>query len=75
MLTAVPGTPGRTRTCDLPLRRRLLYPLSYGGSLASLSGDDGELFARNSYIKALRAKGRRTSVVAAHFNRGGERRA
>ena len=24
--------PGRTRTCDLPLRRRELYPLSYGGS-------------------------------------------
>ncbi len=26
------STPGRTRTCDRPLRRRLLYPLSYGGS-------------------------------------------
>jgi hypothetical protein len=25
------GTPGRNRTCDLPLRRRLLYPLSYWG--------------------------------------------
>ena len=25
------GAPGRTRTCDLPLRRRQLYPLSYGG--------------------------------------------
>src|SRR5437868_6268842 len=24
------GAPGRTRTCGLPLRRRLLYPLSYG---------------------------------------------
>ena len=23
--------PGRNRTCDRPLRRRLLYPLSYGG--------------------------------------------
>ena len=22
---------GRIRTCDLPLRRRLLYPLSYAG--------------------------------------------
>lgn len=25
------GTPGRNRTCDLPLRRRALYPLSYWG--------------------------------------------
>lgn len=23
------GAPGRNRTCDRPLRRRLLYPLSY----------------------------------------------
>gem|GEM_PF-5263804 len=27
------GAPGRNRTCDLPLRRRLLYPLSYRGKL------------------------------------------
>ena len=26
------GAPGRIRTCDLPLRRRLLYPLSYEGA-------------------------------------------
>ena len=26
------GIPGRIRTCDLPLRRRLLCPLSYGDS-------------------------------------------
>src|SRR5207249_3222039 len=25
------GAPGRTRTCGQALRRRLLYPLSYGG--------------------------------------------
>src|SRR5690606_23299423 len=25
------GAPGRIRTCDLPLRRRTLYPLSYQG--------------------------------------------
>ena len=25
------GAPGRSRTCDLSLRRRLLYPLSYWG--------------------------------------------
>ncbi len=29
---------GRIRTCGLPLRRRLLYPLSYAG-LALSSGD------------------------------------
>ncbi len=27
------GTPGRTRTCGQPLRRRLLYPLSYWGAV------------------------------------------
>jgi hypothetical protein len=26
----VVGDPGRIRTCDLQLRRLLLYPLSYG---------------------------------------------
>ena len=31
--------PGRSRTCDLPLRRRLLYPLSYrGGSAGEVAG-------------------------------------
>ena len=33
----VAGAPGRTRTCDRPLRRRLLYPLSYGGSALTLA--------------------------------------
>ena len=36
---AVRNAPGRNRTCDLALRRRALYPLSYGrrgtGSLAA----------------------------------------
>lgn len=27
--------PSRIRTCDLPLRRRVLYPLSYGGGTGS----------------------------------------
>jgi hypothetical protein len=27
---AIFGDPGRIRTCDLQLRRLLLYPLSYG---------------------------------------------
>jgi site-specific DNA recombinase len=31
------GAPGRTRTCGQALRRRLLYPLSYGGLCGGLS--------------------------------------
>jgi hypothetical protein len=31
------GDPGRIRTCDLQLRRLLLYPLSYGATGSSLS--------------------------------------
>jgi AcrR family transcriptional regulator len=31
------SAPGRDRTCDQPLRRRLLYPLSYGGSGPTLA--------------------------------------
>ena len=27
------GDPGRNRTCDLQLRRLLLYPLSYGAAM------------------------------------------
>src|SRR5688572_26876092 len=30
------GVPGRIRTCDLPLRRRLLCPLSYGDPSKSI---------------------------------------
>jgi hypothetical protein len=29
------GDPGRNRTCDLQLRRLLLYPLSYGAGKCS----------------------------------------
>jgi hypothetical protein len=38
------GAPGRIRTCDLPLRRRALYPLSYEGRqdrVAGLGRDGG----------------------------------
>jgi hypothetical protein len=34
------GTPGRIRTCDLPLRRRMLCPLSYWGNNAGKSIED-----------------------------------
>ena len=30
-IRSISGTPGRNRTCDLSLRRRVLYPLSYWG--------------------------------------------
>ena len=30
--------PGRIRTCDLPLRRRALYPLSYEGGAGAVPG-------------------------------------
>ena len=37
------STPGRDRTCDQPLRRRLLYPLSYGGNAqVSVSNADAD---------------------------------
>ncbi|GAB3777225.1 hypothetical protein GCM10027601_00570 [Nocardioides ungokensis] len=32
------GAPGRSRTCDLSLRRRLLYPLSYWGGTTGIVG-------------------------------------
>ena len=32
------GAPGRSRTCDLSLRRRLLYPLSYWGGCGETGG-------------------------------------
>jgi hypothetical protein len=36
-LGSVPDAPGRIRTCDLSLRRRTLYPLSYGRGARSVS--------------------------------------
>ena len=32
------GVPGRSRTCDLPLRRRLLYPTELQGLTSSKTG-------------------------------------
>ena len=40
---SIDSAPGRTRTCDQPLRRRLLYPLSYGGSSHTLAGSPGPM--------------------------------
>lgn len=37
-VTRCVGAPGKSRTCDLSLRRRLLYPLSYWGVAASPRG-------------------------------------
>ena len=40
------GAPNTNRTCDLPLRRGLLYPLSYRGAA-------GEIIARAPWLAAL----------------------
>lgn len=37
------GAPGQSRTGALSLRKRLLYPLSYGGELGSISKELGKL--------------------------------
>jgi hypothetical protein len=37
------GTPDTNRTCDLPLRRGLLYPLSYRGADAILAAGASSL--------------------------------
>jgi|HubBroStandDraft_3_1064219.scaffolds.fasta_scaffold07372_9 hypothetical protein len=34
----IESAPGKIRTCDLPLRRRTLYPLSYGRNGRPLGG-------------------------------------
>ncbi len=39
------GDPGRIRTCDLQLRRLLLYPLSYGAK-------ETDLFRSSLYIES-----------------------
>ncbi len=32
------GSPGRTRTCDQPVNSRLLYQLSYRGTIVQFGG-------------------------------------
>ena len=60
------SAPGRTRTCDQPLRRRLLYPLSYGGSAPTLTELTDSLrcpiTALTCHQKPRRGALRRTSV-------------
>jgi hypothetical protein len=41
-LFTVGGTPDRTRTCGLLLRRQALYPLSYGRSVVSIAHRNGD---------------------------------
>ena len=46
MRTRGRGAPGRNRTCDLALRRRALYPLSYGrGENRSVASAPAEVSA------------------------------
>ena len=42
-VTDLLGTPDTNRTCDLPLRRGLLYPLSYRGADAILAAGASSL--------------------------------
>lgn len=53
------GAPGRTRTPDLPLRRRLLYPLSYWCSRLSRSASRPRKTIANGGRVAVRPAGRR----------------
>src|SRR5437899_3908417 len=49
--TSVGDAPGRNRTCDLALRRRTLYPLSYrrgASSVALPRGDTGRRLPESS---------------------------
>ena len=41
LVVTAAGAPDTNRTCDLPLRRGLLYPLSYRGAAAILRGNAG----------------------------------
>ena len=41
--TEILGAPNTNRTCDLPLRRGLLYPLSYRGDAGILAQDNRRL--------------------------------
>ncbi len=49
------GVPGRTRTCDRPLRRRLLCPLSYGDAVSC-----------SVYARVSRLDRPRSPVVSSH---------
>lgn len=70
----MPSASGRIRTRDLPLRRRLLYPLSYGGKHAPLYPETDSLllpglaqinwavFARNT-LPQLRSRSSTPSTL------------
>jgi hypothetical protein len=54
------GTPSRTRTCNLVLRRHLLYPLSYGGGFTCiLDGLSRECQLRAAGDSAVATKSRK----------------
>ena len=68
--------PGRTRTCGQPLRRRLLYPLSYEGSALTLAEFTTDGWRRRAPLtvrppKARAASWRRTSVGSGMCERTG----
>lgn len=63
---AGPGAPNTNRTCDLPLRRGLLYPLSYRG----VRGDSTEVGDSASGLKRLDAEARRRDCRFDLFSSG-----
>src|SRR5699024_8853411 len=56
--------PGQIRTGDLPLRRRLLYPLSYGGPGCSLSPRTEHTASGGGRTRGHPANGRTTAPLA-----------
>ena len=60
------SAPGKTRTCNILLRRQVLYPLSYGGRLRN----DGA--CRESLISEPAAGGLPADVCPFHGPRGEE---
>ena len=62
MASPAGGVPGRIRTCDLPLRRRLLCPLSYGDRAFAKSTRD---VPGPGPVSAVSADGHTASVADA----------
>ena len=57
------GDPGRIRTCDLQLRRLLLYPLSYGAPMPPIV--TVHVWRRRSYIESQAKTPSKLPIAAA----------
>jgi hypothetical protein len=68
-----PGTPGRTRTCNLLIRSQALYPLSYWGISGQLRISRRASLTVESYLKRTRCQARMSAGVPARridFDKG-----